>query len=223
MCGGRGWGSMFGFGCGGGLFDPYPGRDREYYEPRTRNQEYGNLRAEIRNLYASGEITQNQYYDALDRLDRGSFTRFDLEEMRRRGQAVGRPYRADNGPAGRIPYDIRREIESLEGKQKEIVKAKEETNKVIADINNSLSALTQQMALVQELAKQTVDADETRARSYLKQRQELAEQAAALEVRLKELKEDLDKLEQAETTLKAKLLELKAVGQRERLTALLSD
>lgn len=221
MCGGRGWGSMFGFGCGGGLFDPYPGRDREYYEPRTREQEYGNLRTEIRNLYASGEITQNQYYDALDRLDRGSFTRFDLEEIRSRGQAVRRTSRGDHGSAGRIPYDIR--AESLERKQREIGKAKEETNKVIADINNSLSALTQQMSLVQELAKQTVDADEARARSYLRQRQELAEQVAALEVRLKELKEDLDRLEQAETTLEAKLLELKAVGQRERLTALLSD
>lgn len=214
---------MFGFGCGGGLFDPYPGRDREYYEPRTREQEYGNLRTEIRNLYASGEITQNQYYDALDRLDRGSFTRFDLEEIRSRGQAVRRTSRGDHGSAGRIPYDIRAEIESLERKQREIGKAKEETNKVIADINNSLSALTQQMSLVQELAKQTVDADEARARSYLRQRQELAEQVAALEVRLKELKEDLDRLEQAETTLEAKLLELKAVGQRERLTALLSD
>ncbi|GAB6171532.1 hypothetical protein JCM15765_10100 [Paradesulfitobacterium aromaticivorans] len=223
MCGGRGWGSVFGFGCGGGFFDPYPGRDREYYEPRTRNQEYGNLRIDIRNSYASGEITQNQYYDALDRLDRGSFTRFDLDEMRSRGQAVRRTYRGDNGSAGRIPYDIRAEIESLERKQREIGKAKGEANNVIADFNNSLSVLTQHMSLAEELAKQTVDSDETRARSYLKQRQELAEQTAALEVRLKELKEDLERLEQAEITIDAKLLELKAVGQRERLATLLSD
>ncbi|KKM11300.1 hypothetical protein SY88_09550 [Clostridiales bacterium PH28_bin88] len=83
-----------------------------------------------------------------------------------------------------------------------------------------MAELEQQMALEAQLAKEAIGTDESRARAYLKRRQEIAEQVAGLAATRKQLTTDLEQLEQAEARLNAKLLELKAVGQRERLIRL---
>ncbi|KKM10303.1 hypothetical protein SY88_14720 [Clostridiales bacterium PH28_bin88] len=214
MCGGgRGWGGM------------YESRPRYYGEryDRRGGQEYEMLRDEIRKMYAAGDITQNQYRDALARLDRGLFTLDDLWELRRSHEQVKQPARAATDGVGHLAPDIRTGIENLEKKKTEMGRAKEETSKIMADIDRSVAEMEQQMALEAQLAKEAIGTDESRARAYLKRRQELAEQVAGLAATRKQLTTDLEQLEQAEARLNAKLLELKAVGQRERLIRLESE
>ncbi|MHB1652578.1 MAG: hypothetical protein ACYCVD_08905 [Desulfitobacteriaceae bacterium] len=212
---------MFGFGgCGGGYLERHP----HYYDERYdtgRNMDYELLRNEIRKLYATGDISsQAQYHDALDRLDRGIFTMDDLWALRNNRQKVERSVRREENLAGRLTPDIGREMENLERKKAEIGRAKEEIGRVIADINRSVTVLKERMEQDEQLAKEAVNTEDERARVYLRRRQETAEQVARLEARLKELTADMEQLGQMETQVDTRLLELKALGQRERLSQL---
>lgn len=76
------------------------------------------------------------------------------------------------------------------------------------------------MTLKEQLAKQALSIDEDQARTHLRHRQQLGEQLAGLEVRLAQLASDLEEMTHTEKRLEAKLLELKAVGHREKLARL---
>ena len=220
MCGGRGWGGMFGFGsCGGGYLERYPHHYDERYNT-GRNMDYELLRNEIRKLYATGDIAQDHYRDALDRLDRGIFTMDDLWALRNNRQKVEKSVRREENLAGRLTPDIGREMENLERKKAEIGRAKEEIGRVIADINRSVTVLKERIDHDVQLAKEAVNTEDERARVYLRRRQETAEQVARLEARLKELTADMEQLGQMETQVDTRFLELKALGQRERLSQL---
>ena len=220
MCGGRGWGGMFSFGgCGGGYLERHPHHYDERYDT-GRNMDYELLRNEIRKLYATEDISQEQYHDALNRLDRGIFTMDDLWALRSNRQRVESSVRRKENLARRLTPDIGREMDNLERKKAEIGRAKEEIGRVIADINRSVTGLKERMDQDEQLAKEAVNTEDDRARAYLRRRQETAEQVARLEARLKELTADLEQLGQMETQVDTSLLEFKALGQRKKLSQL---
>ncbi|WP_126720614.1 hypothetical protein [Lucifera butyrica] len=207
--------------CGGG--NDFPPR---YHEDR-HNNEREVLLEEIRKLYARGMISQTQYWNAMEQLNRGRFTLDDLWELRNGGKIEQTlPPRNDERPKNDSPAmssDIQSQLQFLEQKKQEVFKAKEEVAKLMEGINQSVKKLKEEMAFDEQMAKQLVESDEAQARAYLKQRQETGTQMATMEVRLEQLNEDMKQMEQMETRLNAKALELKALGQRELLAKLEGD
>lgn len=224
MCGGRGFGRTF-FdlgGCGGGYdrddYEPYPRRDTRYGAGIDRD--YARLKAEIRTMYASGEIMQQQYYDALDQWERGVFTWDDLLQLQRSSRGLRRAEQKEVHRNSDLTPDQQKETEVLEKQKKQIKEEKERTESVLSNIRDSITKLQEKMALDEQMAKETINSDEDRARNYLRHRQELVEQVTGLEARAKDLKNDSIQLEQAEIRLNAKQLELQALAQRERVIRL---
>ncbi|MDI6880282.1 MAG: hypothetical protein QMC95_04780 [Desulfitobacteriaceae bacterium] len=218
MCGGRGWGGFFGWGgCGGGYFEPYSHHhhgDSHGHHKHERQE----LLEEIRTLYASGYLTRVEYYDTLERLERGRFTWVDLKELRAQ---KSRSYASDDET--KLPErdpSIQRELSGLEHKKAAITREKTQTAKLLQEIEHSFQTLEAQMADAEQRAKDVVNQDENQARAFLRQRQELVGQLGGLGARQQELSEALTLLEAAESKLQTKILELQALGQKEKLTRL---
>lgn len=229
MCGGRSLGRLsFGLGgCGGHYIEPYTVPYRGPYESGM-NGEHDWLEAEIRRIYALGEIEQRQYYDAMDQLDRGLFTTEHLQQLRRWTEEKGRivDLTKDHQKTVKSPnskFDLEKEIASIGRKLTQVQQEKQNTTSVSTGINNSIAKLKEQMTLDEQMAKDVIRLDEDQARNYLRDRQELIGQVAGLEVRLKELSDDLLQLEQIETHLNMKQLELQALAQRERVVQLAGE
>lgn len=217
MCGGRGWSGFFGWGgCGGGYFEPYPYHHHGDSHESHRRERHG-LLEQIRTLYASGDLTRAEYYDTLERLERDRFTWADLQELRSHKSHSYVSYDETKLPE-RDPSI--REISDLEQKQAGITREKGQTAKLLQEIEHSFQTLEAQMADAEQRAKDVVNQDENQARAFLRQRQELAGQLGGLGARRKELSEAFTLLEAAESRLQTKILELQALGQKEKLTRL---
>lgn len=223
MCGGgrRSW--LYGFGVGGcgtghidEYYEPYP---RSYMPERHSEREL--IQNEIRKLYAEGALDRGQYYDVLERLNHGSFTLDDLAGLRestRRG-GVDR-IKLSNG---RTLASDSAEVNKLNSKKAEIQKAKEQISTLIDELKQNHDQLKNQMALEDKLAEGTIAIDEQTARNHLMSKQELLEQASHLETRIKELESDLKQLQGLEIKVEAKILELKALTQREKMMNLAAE
>ncbi|MCL5047161.1 MAG: hypothetical protein M1598_10380 [Actinobacteria bacterium] len=221
---GWGWGGMFG-GCG----FPHPhhyDRDYEYYGPRDE----GPIRDEIDRIYAAGKINRDEYHLALHRLKQGSFTLDDLWELRNRDEVSKGPGARHEDPRqatrrgeAASPGDISRALDDLHGKKAEVERAEGETADLLQKLRGSVAKLNEEMLRYESLAKGAVGVDESQARLYLQRRQTAAEQMAGLEARIKELEKDLERLQALKTDLDARILELAALGQRDRLARLESE
>ena len=222
-CGrGWGWGGMFG-GCG--FPHPHHDRDYDYYETGDGSL----IKEEIDRLYAAGRITRDEYHHAIHRLKRGDFTLDDLWELRRRDQGSLEPGSHEDPPKAAhrgeatSPGDIPRAMGDLRGKKAELEKAEAETTDLLQKLRGSVAKLSDEMVRYESLAKGAVGVDESQARLYLQRRQTVAEQAAGLEARIKELEKDLERLQTLKTDLDARIVELAALGQRDRLARLESE
>ncbi|KLU61917.1 hypothetical protein CEB3_c18350 [Peptococcaceae bacterium CEB3] len=233
MCGGRSFGrtffDSFGGGCGGG-YGGCGGGDYYGSYGRTgasrgagRDRESAGMEAEVRAMYASGEITQRQYYDALAQLDRGLFTWNDLQQMRQSNRVVGRVEQGGVPQNRELSSDLQQGTAGLEKQRNQIKDERRRTESVLANIRDSVTKLKEQMTLDEKMAQEIIGTDEERARSYLRHRQELVEQTAGLEARFKELSSDLAQLEQAELRIDAKKTEMEALAQRERVIRLAGE
>lgn len=123
------------------------------------------------------------------------------------------------GTRGTAP-DVTRGIEDLKRKQADALQAEEESRKLIEELRRAALRLQDEVARYESLAKGAVSLDETQARVYLQRRQAAAEQAASLETRIKELERDVERLQALKMELEARVLDLTAVGQRDRLARL---
>lgn len=101
-----------------------------------------------------------------------------------------------------------------------ISSAEEETVRLLDELRSSLQKLQGEMDRFESLARQTVEADEGQARLYLQQRQSVAERMAGLESRLHELEQDLERLRTLKSDVQARVLDLTATQQRNRLLRL---
>lgn len=211
MCGGgRSW--LFGFGgCGTGHFDQP--NHRSYTPERLSDREL--IQNEVRKLYAEGTIERGQYYDILARLDRGLFTWDDLAHLQVRDRE--RELTRIKPRKEPLPVTDSSEVGKLEAKKQEIHKAKEQINSLVTEIRQNNDRLQEQMALEEKLAEEMLAVDEQKARNHLMCKQELIEQSTHLETRLKELTSDLKQLEGLELKVEAKILEIKALSQREKI------
>ena len=99
----------------------------------------------------------------------------------------------------------------------EIQKAKEQISSLLGELKQSNDQLKNQIALEEKLAEGTIAIDEQTARNHLISKQGLLEQASHLETRIKELTADLQQLEGLEIKVTAKILELRALSQREKI------
>ncbi|CAA7601578.1 Hypothetical protein DEACI_2245 [Acididesulfobacillus acetoxydans] len=233
MCGGRSFGRTF-FDYFGGCGGSYGGGcgSEDYYEPYDRpdarrgagiDREPARIEAEVRAMYASGEITQRQYYDALAQLDRGMFTGDDLQQLRQPKRGLGRVEQEGASQNRGLSPELQKGTSDLEKQKNQIKEEKTRTESVLTNIRDSITKLKEQMTLDEKMARGVVSTDEEQARSYLRHRQELVEQTAGLEARFKELSNDLAQLEQAELRIDAKMTEMEALAQRERLIRLTGE
>ncbi|WP_088187884.1 YqgQ family protein [Desulfosporosinus sp. FKA] len=221
MCGGGFRNIMFGYGgCGTGHYEqPYEPYPRSYAPERLSDREL--IQGEIKKLYAEGTIEREQYYDALDRLNRGNFTLDDLASLRERTsekESSTRKFQKE-----RTPVRESSEVSKLNSKKAEIAKAKEQMSSLISELNQNSDQLKNQMALEEKLAEGTIAIDEQKAREHLLNKQDLLEQASHLETRIKELESDLKQLEGLEIKVEAKILEQEALSQREKLMNLAAE
>ena len=223
MCGGRSLGRLsFGFGgCSGHYIEPETVPFRGQYELGNRE----GIEEEIRRIYALGEIDQRQYYEALNQLDRGLFTTEHLQLLRRssgekRERVDLRKDHPNELKRSKSTLEFEKTIASIKEKLTQVQQEKQNTTFVSTGINDSIGKLKEQMRLNEQMAKQVIGLDEDQARGYLRDRQELSEQVAGLEVKLKELAHDLAQLEKIETHLNVKELELQALAQREKVVQL---
>ena len=221
MCGGGFRNLMFGYGgCGTGHYEqPYESYPRSYAPERLSDREL--IRGEIMKLYAEGAIDRGQYYDALDRLNQGLFTLDDLAYFRER------PSKKESNmirlQKEHTPVRDSSEVSKLNSKKAEIQKAKEQMSSLINELKQNSDQLKNQMALEEKLAEGTIAIDEQKAREHLLNKQELLEQASHLETRIKELESDLNQLEGLEIKVEAKILEQKALSQREKMMNLVAE
>ena len=135
-----------------------------------------------------------------------------MRETTREGETI----RKLSAPEHSITIDSS-ESKKLESKKTEIATAKEQINALITEIKQNYDQLENQMKLEEKLAEESIAVDEQKARNHLIHRQELMEQSSHLEIRIKELTSDLKQLEALEIKVEAKLLEHKALSQRERI------
>ena len=119
-----------------------------------------------------------------------------------------------------VSADVAKGIEDLKRKQAEAMKAEAESLQLIEDLRRTAARLQDDVGRYESLAKGSVGFDESQARLYLQRRQAAAEQAAGLETRIKEMERDVDRLQALKVELDAKILDLTAVGQRDRLARL---
>ncbi|AFM42783.1 hypothetical protein Desaci_3907 [Desulfosporosinus acidiphilus SJ4] len=218
MCGGgRNWMYGFGGGCGGGTFGiPH---QRSYNTEGYSDREL--IRREVNILYAQGTIGRDQYYTVLDQMERGLFTLDDLAHLRettRQRESIKETPKIEHSTT----VDLS-EIKNLESKKAELSTAKQQINTLITEIKQSYDQLANQMKLEERFAEESIALDEQKARDHLMHRQELMEQSSHLEIRIKELASDLKQLEALEIKVEAKILERKALAQREKIKNLESE
>lgn len=221
MCGGGRRSLMFGFGgCGTGHFEqPYEPYPRSYAPERLSDREL--IQGEVRKLYAEGVIDRGQYYDVQDRLNRGSFTLDDLANLRERTpEKDSNTIKLQKEPT---PVRDSSEVSKLNSKKVEIQKAKEQISLLINELKQNHDQFKNQMALEEKLAEGTIAIDEQKAREHLINKQKLLEQASHLETSIKDLSSDLKQLEGLEIKVEAKILEQKALSQREKMMNLAAE
>lgn len=94
---------------------------------------------------------------------------------------------------------------------------------LIRELKQNSDQLKNQMALEEKFAEGMISHDEQKAREHLLNKQELLEQASHLETRLKELESDLKQLEGLEIKVEAKILEQRALAQREKMMSFAAE
>ncbi len=149
----------------------------------------------------------------------------EAERYGRRPEPAGRPDggAGDSGPRLRPASDVAASLDELRRRQADVEAAEKETEELIQKLRASVTRLKDEMAQYESLAKEAVGRDETQARQYLQRRQAIAEQVAGLESRIGELEQDLERLQRLKADLEIKILEVTAVGHRDRLLQLEND
>lgn len=177
------------------------------------------MRGELKKLYARGEITREQYLDAVERLDQGVFTLDDLWELRRGASAGQGPTTGQSttgqsaaGHVGTAPGDGGAAVVTLRQKWEEVDKAGKEIGEAVESATQAAERLKKEMARLEELARLTVKSDESQARAYLEQRQAIGEQVSELEARLASLKGDFERLNVLKVRLEAKIASQEALA-----------
>ncbi|MBZ4654074.1 MAG: hypothetical protein JG781_1413 [Peptococcaceae bacterium] len=212
-CGGRGWGGFPLFGCGGGMFFPEPGRYRRNEEFEDRSSDYRLIKKELQKMYASGMITSGMYDEYLEQLKKGRFTLDDLWELR---QSLKE--RVSSSRDSKVSREDKSVL--FENKKMELHKAREETLLILQNLQNAQAELRKKMEQEELLAKEMISTDERAARAHLEKRQDFAEQAADIEVKIQEIHKTLEQLKELETKLETKIAEQKVAAQRQRLNEL---
>lgn len=225
-CGrGWGWGGPYGHHAFPYPYNPY--RDDDDYRSHDRHL----IREELDRLYATGELNQNEYRHARHRLKHGDFTWGDLRKLSYRSEASAEPTpRPGEPPPTRKPGgtdalsgETFRSVEELRAKKAEVERVENETSELLEKLRGSVARLNDDVVRYESLAKGAAGLDDSQARLYLQRRQTAVEQVAGLEARINELEKDLKRLETLKAVLDAKVLDLTAVGQRERLARLESE
>ncbi len=211
-------------GCGYPSPPMYPpGDDRPEQRTAGTNDV---VRDEVKKLYARGEITREQYREALERLERGSFSLDDLWELRRQASV---PHDSGETETSRMPgmqeglaakSNSGAGLRSLKQKWEEVGKAEREIGGTIEAVTGSMERLKKEMQHLEELARITLQSDEAQARAYLEQRQGMVEQVSELKARLDGLKADSVRLNVLKARLEAKIMEQEAQVQGDMVSRL---
>lgn len=203
-------------GCGYPSPPMYPPDDAWPERQRQASGTNEVVRDEVKKLYARGEITREQYHEALERLQRGSFSLDDLWELRRQASV---PHDSGETETSRMPgmqeglaakSSSGAGLRSLKQKWEEVGKAEREIGGTIEAVTGSMERLKKEMQHLEELARITLQSDEAQARAYLEQRQAVVEQVSELEARLEGLKADSVRLNVLKVRLEAKITEQEA-------------
>ena len=184
------------------------------------------IHGELKKLYAKGEITREQYLTAVGRLDQGTFSLDDLWELRRNaaaGQGAMGEGQAEIPAPGRAvtaTASTGADVAALKQKREEISQAEKGIDAAIETANQTIDRLRKEMARLEDSARVIVKSDESLARSYLEQRQAIAEQVSELEARLDGLKGDSERLNVLRLRLEAKIAAQDALAKEDVVSRL---
>lgn len=184
-------------------------RERKPRELSEKEQ----LEEELDIIYARGDIDE----DAFDRMRigvrTGKVTWQDLDQLKKE---------AAERKLAEIPEerDLKRARADIEKQRGALLRAKEESSALVADLNNRLSGLKTEAEELENKAREAIKTDETTARVYLEQRQDVEDRISKIEQQISALRHDLDRVEELNTVLNEKEEELKVLEARGRLAAL---
>lgn len=193
-------------------------RSRRYeaYRPVGRPQPSGpSPQEQLYDMYGRGELDEQIFNDLKDLAARGQLRPVDLAVLRyeRRQKVIARPPASEEEVAIR---QLRARIAQLEG-------AREESSRVLASLQEKIEDVKARTRKREEAARQVVATDETLARRYLMEKQELVETEARLEEQAQALRDDLVRLDELRGELEAKVMELEALRSRQEIGALRAE
>ncbi len=200
-----------------GLVEEVLDQNRENLEQKPRERsEKEELEEELKILYARGDIDSDAFDRTKIRIKTGEFTWQDLEQLKK--ETAER--RLAEIPEER---ELKRARADIERQRRALIRAKEESSALVADLNGRLSALRTQASELERKALEALKSDEAAARLDVEQRQDVENRAARIEQQLRALRRDLDRVEELETLLAEKEEELRVLETRGRLAALRTD
>lgn len=189
-------------------------QNREHQERKPRRlSEAEKLEEELKILYASGDIDEETYDRLRIGIRAGKVGRQDLQQLRTE---------AAERKLAEIPEEreLKRARADIEKERRALLRAKEESSAIIADLGNRLSDLKAEAKQLENKAREALASDENAARAYLEQKQDVEDRMDRLAQQLMALYGDLERVEELSTVLDEKEEELKVLEARGRLVAL---
>ncbi|MHB1415111.1 MAG: hypothetical protein ACYC1C_07640 [Chloroflexota bacterium] len=176
----------------------------------------GRLRAEVRLMYARGDLDRDTYLELRQLAERGALTETDLAEARREAAEM----KTLESPEAK---ELGRAIAGLHRRQQSLERARTDSESMDAGLANQLADLERQASSLEDEAREVVLDDEDRARSLLERREIVLEQTERLRRSADGLRRDIERMEDLGRQLRLQEQELQAAQVRARLGALERD
>jgi len=180
---------------------PFGGREIE-------GESDNRLRAELYQMYGEGQINEEIFTALRTLVDRGQLRPADL--------AVHRSH-VQHRPVGHDDPVTANALRGIRSRLAQLAQVRTASEKVLADLEARLSDINQRMDGKEQAAREIVERDEEFARQRLAEKAELGLSHDRLEAQVKALRTDLSRLDDLQTPLEAKCLELEAVQARTHL------
>lgn len=168
-----------------------------------------NLLAQLYNMYGEGQIDE-EVFTALKALaGRGQLRPADL--------AVHR-VRARRHPPHKKNVEVANALRGIRSRLAQLERTRKSSAGVLADLEARLEGLNQRMMDKEKAARQAIEQDEDAARQRLTEKAEMESSYERLSSQAQALREDLDRLDDLQIQLEAKMTELEALQARGELT-----
>lgn len=212
MCGGHGAYRFLGELMDESLYE----HSRHMERPEYRCDSWEEIEQEVKLRYARGEIDSGTYHRLIDMAQDGQLSWSDLDQIGIKSRPIS--VQEQRKPPKR-DAEIVSSLNQLYTHRKQLENARQETENVLQTLEREADRLAEQAKTAETKARQAID-NESAARAYLETRQKALERAHAVQTRIAELHENLNRIENLQADLSTREAELKALESGEQLADL---